>query len=88
MELNCEFVHNTRKAAFGLPEGVAMAHNSYTMSTRGLPDMYTLSPRASGVHIRQTTCVHGIIIKCIIVMFDGVNVWLMAELKIVWQKVW
>ena len=37
-----------------------MAHISYTMSTRGLPDMYTLSSRAcgpwaSGVHIRQTT---------------------------------
>ena len=44
-----------------------MVHNSYTMSTRGFPDMYTLSPRAcsphaSGVHIRQTTCVHGITI--------------------------
>ena len=26
-----------------------MAHNNYTMSTYGLPDMYTLSPRASGV---------------------------------------
>ena len=47
-----------------------MAHNSYTMSTRGLPDMYTLSPwvcgpRASGVHIRQTTRVHGITITYI-----------------------
>ena len=35
-----------------------MAHISYTMSTRGLPDMYTLSPRAcdpraSGVHTYQ-----------------------------------
>ena len=44
-----------------------MAHISYTMSTRGLPDMYTLSPQAcgpwaSGVHIRQTTRVHGITI--------------------------
>ena len=37
-----------------------MAHNSYTMSTCGLPDMYNLSPQALGVHIRQTTCVHGI----------------------------
>ena len=42
-----------------------MALNSYTMSTCGLPDMYTLSPRACGpqassVHIRQTTRVHGI----------------------------
>ena len=44
-----------------------MAHNSYTMCIRGLPDMYTLSPRAcgpraSGVHIRQTTHAHGITI--------------------------
>ena len=46
-----------------------MVHISYTMSTRGLPDMYTLSPRvcgprASGVHIRQTTRVHGITKTC------------------------
>ena len=50
-----------------------MAHNSYTMSTRGLPDMYTLSPQtcgplASGVHIRQTTRVHGITITSISVL--------------------
>ena len=47
-----------------------MAHKSYTMSTRGLTDMYTLSPwvcspQASGVHIRQTTRVHGITITYI-----------------------
>ena len=41
-----------------------MAHNSYTMCICGLPNMYTLSPRAcspqaSGVHIRQTTHAHG-----------------------------
>ena len=47
-----------------------MAHISYTMSTRGLPDMYTLGsracgPRAKGVHIRQTTRVHGITITYI-----------------------
>ena len=34
-----------------------MAHkvlfNSCNTGTSGLPDMYTLSPRASGVHIRQ-----------------------------------
>ena len=46
-----------------------MAHNSYTMCIRGLPDMYTLSPRACGpralgVHIRQTTHAHGITITC------------------------
>ena len=30
------------------------------MCTRGLPDIYTLSPRASGVYIRQTTRAHGV----------------------------
>ena len=46
------------------------------MCTRGLPDIYTLSPRAytlspracgpwaSGVYIRQTTSAHGITINC------------------------
>ena len=48
-----------------------MAHNSYTMCIHGLPDMYTLSPRACGpralgVHIRQTTHAHGITITYII----------------------
>ena len=47
-----------------------MLHNSYTMCTRGSPDIYTLSPRAcgpraSGVYIRQTTRAHGITIKYI-----------------------
>ena len=28
------------------------------MSTRALPDMYALSPRASGIHIRQSTRAH------------------------------
>ena len=41
-----------------------MAHNNYTMSTRGSSDMHTLSPRALGVHIRQTIRVHGITITC------------------------
>ena len=35
-------------------------YNSYTMGTSGLPDIYTLSPRVSGVYIRQTTRAHGI----------------------------
>ena len=30
------------------------------MGMSGLPDMYTQSLRAKGVHIRQTTSVHGI----------------------------
>ena len=52
-------------------------HSSYTMGTHGSPDIYTQSPRAyiytlspwaygpraSGVYIRQTTCVYGISIK-------------------------
>ena len=43
-------------------------HISYTMCTRGLPDICTLGPwaccpRASGVYIRQTTHAHGITIK-------------------------
>ena len=46
-----------KKSYFLLAEGVALAHNSYTMSTCGLPDMYTISPWAcstwaSGVHTR------------------------------------
>ena len=31
-------------------------HNSCNIVTCTLPDMSTLSPRASGVHIRQSTC--------------------------------
>ena len=43
-------------------------HSSYTMDTRGSPDIYTLSPRnygpwASGVYITQTTHAHGITIN-------------------------
>ena len=44
-----------------------MVHNSYTMSTRGLPEMYTLSPRVSGVHVRQTTRFYGITITYVYV---------------------
>ena len=35
-----------------------VVHNSCNMSTRGLHDIYTLSPRALGVYIRQTTRAH------------------------------
>ena len=40
-----------------------VVHNSCNMGTRGLPDIYTLNPRACGpralsVYIRQTTCAH------------------------------
>ena len=40
-----------------------MLHNSSNMGTCGLPDMYTLCPRPSGVHIRQTTRAHVTTIK-------------------------
>ena len=43
-------------------ESTEVLHISYTMCTCGLPDIYTLSPRASGVHIRQITRAHGITI--------------------------
>ena len=33
-------------------------HSICNMGTCGLPDMYTLGPRAQGVHIRQTTRAH------------------------------
>ena len=36
----------------------ALVHNSCNMRTRVLPDMYTLIPRALGVHIRQNTRPH------------------------------
>ena len=39
---------------------VMLLYNSYTMGTGGLPDIYTLSPRALGVYITQTTHAHGI----------------------------
>ena len=32
--------------------GAIMAHNSYTMCIRSLPDMYTRSPRAAGPRLR------------------------------------
>ena len=35
-----------------------VVHNSCNMDTSGLPDIYTLSPRALGVYIRQTTRAH------------------------------
>ena len=46
-----------------------VVHNSCNMGTRGLPDIYTLSPRACGpralgVYIRQTTRAHVTTIYC------------------------
>ena len=35
-----------------------VVHNSCSMNTRGLPDIYNLSPWALGIYIRQTTCAH------------------------------
>ena len=39
-------------------------HISCNMGTRDLPNMYALSPRALGIHIRQITCAHVTTIKC------------------------
>ena len=44
-----------------------MAHISYTMSTRGLPDMYIISPRA--LVFRQATHVHGITVTYILYIY-------------------
>ena len=33
-------------------------HISCNMCTQDLPDVYALSPRASGIHIRQIPCAH------------------------------
>ena len=55
--LNYKFV--IQESFFLLTRGSRYG-NSYTMSTCGLPDMYNLNPRTSSVHIRQTTCGHGI----------------------------
>ena len=38
--------------------GKEVLHNSCNTGTRGLPDMSTLSPQASGVHIRQIPLAH------------------------------
>ena len=47
----------------GFPCYKQVVHNSCNIGTRGLPDIYTLSPRACGpcalgVYIRQTTRAH------------------------------
>ena len=52
----------TIAAAFDL-RCESVTYISYTTCTRDSPDIYTLSPQASGVYIRQTTCAHGITIK-------------------------
>ena len=48
-------------------------HNSYTMCTRGLPDIYTLSLCTLGVYIGQTTCAHGVTIKYCEMNFDNIT---------------
>ena len=52
----------------------SVTHSSYTIGTHGLPDIYTLSPWALGVYIRQITCAYGITIKCsYVAMFEEVQ---------------
>ena len=46
------------------------------MGTRALPDMHALNPRASGTHIRQTTCAHVITytimyLRCVLCVQEG-----------------
>ena len=41
-----------------------MLHISCDIGTRDLPDMYALSPRALGIHIRQITCAYVTTITC------------------------
>ena len=47
---------------FRVPE---VLHITCNMCTRDLPDMYALSPRASGIHIRQIPRAHVTTITCI-----------------------
>ena len=41
-------------------------HGSYAIGTHGLPDIYTVGPRASGVYIKQATRARGITINVFI----------------------
>ena len=58
----------------GFPCYKQVVHNSCNMGTRGLPDIYTLSPRACGpralgVYIRQTTRAHVTTIQYIYIIY-------------------
>ena len=48
-----------------------VVHNSCNIGTRGLPNLYTLSPRGLGVYIRQTAHAHVTTIKYIIYHFKN-----------------
>ena len=50
---------------------VKVLHSICNMGTHGLSDMYTLSPRARGAHIRQTTRAHATNTKCVIYQTPG-----------------
>ena len=43
-----------------------MLHISCNIGTRDLPDMYALSPRALGIHIRQITRAYVTTITCML----------------------
>ena len=47
---------------------------SYNMGTRTFPDMYALSPRASGMHIRQSTRAYVITLYIYIYIIQHGNV--------------
>ena len=57
------------------------------MDTHGLPDMYTLSPRAcsphaSDAHIKQTTCAHVTNNKCLLCCTLETQTWLLPCIEI------
>ena len=63
-----------------------VVHNSCHMGTRGLPDIYTLSPRACGpralgVYIRQTTRAHVTTIQCKVNANILANLYLLTLVK-------
>ena len=50
------------------------------MGTRALPDMYALSPRASGIHIRQSTRAH-------VITYTYIHVYISILLIIMYKHV-
>ena len=60
------------------------------MGTRALPDMYALSPRTSGIHIRQITDAQVITIACFMKIYGRSSIHnlyfhaVFDSLKILW----
>ena len=60
-------------------------HISCNMCTRDLPDMYALSPRALGIHIRQIPRAHVTTYTCIPDLIPKIVVWLHETTKYIGQ---